>query len=73
MQANLAMYLMKVYNMDQVSAASIINTWYAVSNVVPLIGAFAADAYLGKFRTIAIASFASLAVRFNFVLVRIIC
>lgn len=53
---------MKVYNMDQVLAANIMNTWLAVSNVLPLIGAFVADAYLGKFRTIAIGSFASLAV-----------
>ncbi|GAU28756.1 hypothetical protein TSUD_372650 [Trifolium subterraneum] len=46
--------------MDQVLAANIMNTWMAVSNVVPLIGAFVADSYLGKFLTIAIASFASL-------------
>ncbi|XP_027348150.1 protein NRT1/ PTR FAMILY 2.13-like [Abrus precatorius] len=60
MQANFVVYLMKVYNMDQVHAATILNTWLAISNVAPLIGAFFADAYLGKFRTIAIASFASL-------------
>ncbi|RYR17998.1 hypothetical protein Ahy_B03g062641 [Arachis hypogaea] len=41
-------------------AANIINTWNAVSNVVPVIGAFVADACLGKFRTIAFASLASL-------------
>ena len=70
MQANFAVYLMKVYNMDQVFAANIINTWYAVSFVLPLIGAFVADAYLGKFRTIAIASFASLTVKFQFFCLR---
>ncbi|KOM28189.1 hypothetical protein LR48_Vigan511s001200 [Vigna angularis] len=60
MQANFVVYLMKVYNMDQVLSANILNTWIAVSNITPLIGAFFADAYLGKFRTIALASFASL-------------
>ncbi|MED6155611.1 hypothetical protein PIB30_006784 [Stylosanthes scabra] len=60
MQANLTMYLMKVYNMDQVFAANIINTWYAITNVLPVLGGFLADAYFGKFSTIAIASFASL-------------
>ncbi|XLU96172.1 hypothetical protein S245_010524 [Arachis hypogaea] len=60
MQANLTIYLMKVYNMDQVFAANIINNWYAITNVLPVLGGFLADAYLGKFPTIAIASFASL-------------
>ncbi|KAL2344472.1 hypothetical protein Fmac_005757 [Flemingia macrophylla] len=60
MQANFVVYLMKVYNMDQVLSANILNTWLAVSNLTPLIGAFAADAYLGKFRTIVLSSFASL-------------
>ncbi|MED6134699.1 hypothetical protein PIB30_039534 [Stylosanthes scabra] len=60
MQANFTVYLMRIYNMDQVSAANIINTWNALSYVVPLFGAFLADAVLGKFRTIAFASLASL-------------
>ncbi|CAJ1939942.1 unnamed protein product [Sphenostylis stenocarpa] len=60
MQANFVVYLMKVYNMDQVLSANILNTWLALSNITPLIGAFLADAYLGKFLTIALASFASL-------------
>ncbi|GAU31411.1 hypothetical protein TSUD_370600 [Trifolium subterraneum] len=60
MQTNFIVYLMKVYNMDQVLAANIMNTWMAVSNVVPLIGAFVADSYFGKFHTIGISSFASL-------------
>lgn len=65
MQTNFVVYLMKVYNMDQVDAANIMNTWMAFSNVVPLFGAFVADSCFGKFRTIAAASFASLMVFFN--------
>ncbi|RYR64954.1 hypothetical protein Ahy_A03g010973 isoform C [Arachis hypogaea] len=61
MQANFMVYLMSIiYKMDQVPTANIINTWNAVSNVVPVIGAFVADACFGKFRTIAFASLASL-------------
>ncbi|TKY58792.1 NRT1/ PTR FAMILY 2.13 [Spatholobus suberectus] len=60
MQANFMVYLMRVFNMDQVLAANIMNTWQAVSNITPLIGAFIADAYLGKFLTITLSSFASL-------------
>ncbi|MED6155610.1 hypothetical protein PIB30_006783 [Stylosanthes scabra] len=59
MQANFTVYLMTIYNMDQVSAANIINTWNALSYIVPLFGAFLADAVLGKFRTIVFASLAS--------------
>jgi len=66
MQTNFMMYLITVYNMDQVYASNILNTWSAISNGLPVIGAFIADAYLGKFVTIAIASFANLAVCFNF-------
>lgn len=67
MQTNFVVYLMKVYNMDQVLAANIMNTWSAISNVIPLFGAFVADAYLGKFLTIAISSLASLMVSFDFI------
>ncbi|OIW20417.1 hypothetical protein TanjilG_11108 [Lupinus angustifolius] len=60
-QANFMVYLMREYNMDQVFASNIFNTWNAVSNFAPLIGAFVADSYLGKLTTIGIASFASMA------------
>ncbi|KAK7274703.1 hypothetical protein RIF29_15800 [Crotalaria pallida] len=57
---NFMVYLLKEYNMDQVQAANILNTWTSVSNVLPVFGAFVADEYLGKFLTMAIASFATL-------------
>lgn len=66
MTANFMVYLMKEYNMDQVVASNILNTWLGVCNIIPIFGAFVADAYLGKFKTIAAASFASLLVRFLF-------
>jgi len=62
--ANFMVYLMREFQMDQVVAANILNIWSAASNFATIIGAFVADNYLGKFRTIALGSFASLAVLF---------
>lgn len=62
--ANFMVYLMREYHMDQVQAANVINIWSGLCNLVPLIGAFISDAYAGRFRTIAVGSFASLLVRF---------
>jgi dipeptide/tripeptide permease len=61
--ANFMVYLMREFQMDQVVAANILNIWSAASNFATIIGALIADNYLGKFRTIALGSFASLAVR----------
>ncbi|KAE9595576.1 putative proton-dependent oligopeptide transporter family, major facilitator superfamily [Lupinus albus] len=58
--SNFMVYLLKVFNLDQISAANVINIWSGVSNCLPIIGAFIGDACLGKFRTIAIASFGTL-------------
>ncbi|KAK6160035.1 hypothetical protein DH2020_003416 [Rehmannia glutinosa] len=45
--------------MDQVLASNVLNIWSGVSNFGPLIGAFISDSYLGRFRTIAYATFVS--------------
>ncbi|KAF3431398.1 hypothetical protein FNV43_RR26129 [Rhamnella rubrinervis] len=60
MTANLMVYLMTEYEMEQVTAANVINVWYGATNVFPWIGAFIADAYLGKYLTVVLASFATL-------------
>ncbi|KAL3654185.1 hypothetical protein CASFOL_003866 [Castilleja foliolosa] len=57
--ANFMVFLMKVFYMDQVMASNVINVWTGVSNFSPLIGAFISDAFLGRFKTIAYATFAS--------------
>ncbi|POO00041.1 Proton-dependent oligopeptide transporter [Trema orientale] len=57
---NFMVYLMTKLNMDQVSASNVLNIWNGVTNFAPLVGAFISDAYAGRFRTIAYASFASL-------------
>ncbi|OWM89580.1 protein NRT1/ PTR FAMILY 2.13-like [Punica granatum] len=58
--ANFMVYLMREYHMDQVSASNVLNMWSGFTNFAPLVGAFISDAYAGRFRTIAVASFASL-------------
>lgn len=55
-------YLLRVFHMDQVSASNIINIWSGLTNFGPLLGAFISDTYVGRFKTIAFASFASLLV-----------
>ncbi|KAF5726795.1 hypothetical protein HS088_TW22G00477 [Tripterygium wilfordii] len=60
MLANFMVYFLKVYHMDLATAANVLNIWNGVTNFAPLIGAFISDAFLGKFKTIAIASFAAL-------------
>ncbi|KAJ4973966.1 hypothetical protein NE237_007140 [Protea cynaroides] len=56
---NFMLYLLKEYHMDQVSAINIVNIWSGTANFSPLLGAFICDAYLGRFRTLAFASFAT--------------
>ncbi|KAA8533025.1 hypothetical protein F0562_032858 [Nyssa sinensis] len=58
--ANFMIFLLTQFHMDQASAANVLNIWYGVTNFAPLLGAFISDAYVGKFRTIAFASFPSL-------------
>ncbi|KAI3970618.1 hypothetical protein MKX01_024265 [Papaver californicum] len=58
--ANFMVYLLKQFHLEQVFATNIINIWSGTTNFAPLFGAFISDAYLGKFRTLAYASLASL-------------
>ncbi|KAI4297064.1 hypothetical protein L6164_036972 [Bauhinia variegata] len=58
--ANLMVYLLRVLNLDQVSASNINNLWNGLTHLAPLVGAFISDGYVGRFWTIAFSSFASL-------------
>ncbi|XP_038694713.1 protein NRT1/ PTR FAMILY 2.13-like [Tripterygium wilfordii] len=60
MIANFMVYLLTIFHMNQAPAANLINIWIGVSNFTPLLGAFISDAFIGKFKTIAFASFASI-------------
>ncbi|CAK9316666.1 unnamed protein product [Citrullus colocynthis] len=57
--ANFMVYLIKIYHMNQVSATGLMGLWTGVTNFLPLLGAFLSDAYIGRYWTIAIASFFS--------------
>ncbi|KAF8403630.1 hypothetical protein HHK36_011734 [Tetracentron sinense] len=56
MSGNLITYLTNVLHQSTATAAKNVNTWYGVSALLPLLGAFIADTYLGRFKTIIFAS-----------------
>ncbi|XP_058768503.1 protein NRT1/ PTR FAMILY 5.4-like [Vicia villosa] len=53
---NLILYLTQALNEPVTEAAKNRNTWVGVSSIFPLLGGFIADSYLGRFKTIIIAS-----------------
>ncbi|KAL6138842.1 hypothetical protein ACLB2K_064121 [Fragaria x ananassa] len=56
MSTNLVNYLQKQLSMGNAAAANSVTNWSGTCNVTPLLGAFLADAYLGRYWTIAIFS-----------------
>lgn len=63
--SNFMVYLTRVFRLEQVDASNVINIWSGFTNLTPLVGAFISDAYIGRFTTIAFASFATLFVRIS--------
>lgn len=53
---NLMNYLTDVHGEPNATAAKNVNTWFGVSALLPLLGAFIADSYLGRFKTILVSS-----------------
>lgn len=53
---NLITFLTLEMHMPTVKAANIITNFQGTCGLTPLVGAFIADAYLGRFKTIAITS-----------------
>ncbi|KAL0426297.1 UNVERIFIED_CONTAM: protein NRT1/ PTR FAMILY 5.6 [Sesamum latifolium] len=49
---NLIIYLTKVLHQDLKTAAKGVNYWSGVTTMMPLLGGFLADAYLGRFSTV---------------------
>ncbi|XP_068644852.1 protein NRT1/ PTR FAMILY 5.6-like [Aristolochia californica] len=53
---NLISYLTKVLDQDLETAVKNVNYWLGVTTMMPLLGGFVADAYLGRFRTVLVSS-----------------
>ncbi|KAL9230328.1 hypothetical protein vseg_005694 [Gypsophila vaccaria] len=56
LQPNMILYLVGAYGLDMTTAANIIFMWYGAANFTPIIGAFLADTYVGRFRMIGFGS-----------------
>ncbi|GMI73250.1 hypothetical protein like AT3G54450 [Hibiscus trionum] len=54
---NLITYLTNNLGQPVAAAAKNVNTWVGVSAIFPVLGAFVADSYLGRFKTILASSF----------------
>ncbi|KAL3826046.1 hypothetical protein ACJIZ3_022075 [Penstemon smallii] len=54
--ASLIIYLTRVLHQDLKTAAKSVNYWSGVTTMMPLLGGFVADAYLGRFSTVLVSS-----------------
>ncbi|CAK9155165.1 unnamed protein product [Ilex paraguariensis] len=60
LHANMVLYLRNEYHFDNATGASILFVWGAMSNFMPILGAFLSDSYLGRFRVIALGTVVTL-------------
>ena len=63
--ANLVVYMHTQYNMDTTLSVEVFNIWAGLVNFIPLVAAYLADAYVGKFHMLIFDSIASLLVNTN--------
>ncbi|PPS00103.1 hypothetical protein GOBAR_AA20561 [Gossypium barbadense] len=59
---NMILYLIKDYHMSVAKGTNILFYWQAATNFTPILAAFVADSYLGRFLIIGFASICSLLV-----------
>ncbi|XP_057436932.1 protein NRT1/ PTR FAMILY 2.8-like [Lotus japonicus] len=58
--ANLIVYMHTQYNIENANSVEVFNIWSGFTNFLPLVGAYVADAYVGKFNMLLFGSIASL-------------
>ncbi|CAM8993538.1 unnamed protein product [Rhodiola kirilowii] len=57
---NMILYLMLDYGMELAKGTHVLFIWSAATNFMPIVGAFIADSYLGRFLSIGLGSISSL-------------
>ncbi|KAL0374372.1 UNVERIFIED_CONTAM: protein NRT1/ PTR FAMILY 1.2 [Sesamum radiatum] len=65
LQPNMILYLITEYNFSAASGTSTLFIWGAISNFMPIFGAFLSDSYFGRFLVIAVATVTTLTVRLS--------
>ncbi|KAL7153348.1 hypothetical protein ABFS83_04G162100 [Erythranthe nasuta] len=58
--SNLQLYLATVFNMTHFSATMVLNVFNGTTNIATLVGAYLCDTYFGRYKTLGVASIASL-------------